>query len=163
MNDQSSLLEALTTAMKAEQKASQFYAAAAAKTQNAKGRNMLQQLSRFEQSHFEALDKVRRNLEGEKTAIDYAGTEFEPVPSEVASAPPVPEKNLDEVLDILKIAIKAEDDAHSRYAGMAEQAQDEEAKALFRKLAVEETDHRRILADEFYQLTNADGTWRWGE
>jgi len=164
MTAQSTLLDALSLAMTAEKKAAEFYRSAAEKATSPRGKNMLEQLAKFETAHYQALDELRRSLEGGGRAkAAYAGTEFEPVPTELTGAAASKETNLNGVYDVLKLAIDAESGAHDRYEELAEQAEDDELRAFFKKLAEEETLHRRILSDEFYQLNNSGGQWVWME
>ena len=66
-------------------------------------------------------------------------------------------------MKILTIAIDAEETANKHYKKMAEQTSDTKGKEMFLKLADEELMHRRILSDEFYQISNKSGSWFWGD
>ncbi len=61
------------------------------------------------------------------------------------------------------MAIDTETKAHERYRKMADETTDTMGKEMFLKLADEETLHRRILSDEFYQLINQGSVWIWGD
>jgi rubrerythrin len=158
------LMEAIQIAMEAEKKANKFYADSAQKVASEQGKNLLKQLADFEQNHYNKLNELKASLEKEGKFIKYEGTNFKPFKIEVAiEGSGKIEPNKDDVLDILGIAIEAESKAHQHYKKMAKETKDKDGKEMFEKLADEETMHRRILSDEFYQIANSGGMWIWGE
>jgi len=156
------LMEAIEIAMEAERKAQQFYTDAAAKVASRKGKNLLNQLADFERNHYSKLNDLKNSLNREGKFVKYEGTEFTPFKASAEISGTI-EPNKDEVLDILSMAIDAEEKAHKHYARMAEETTDPDGKDMFEKLADEELTHRRILSDEFYSIANKGGTWAWGE
>lgn len=160
MNEDFNILEAIEIAMEAELKASNFYKEAVSKVTSERGKDLLQQLSDFEQNHYNRLNKLKKSLTEEGKFIEYEGTKFKTVPSEVKGKI---ENNKDEVADILIVAIDAETKAYENYSKMANQTNDPKGKDMFFKLADEETLHRRILSDEFYHISNQGGVWVWGD
>jgi len=158
------LMEAINIAMEAEAKANKFYADSAKKVASDQGKNLLKQLADFEQNHYNKLNELKTSLEKEGKFIKYQGTEFKPFKLEVAvEGAGTIEPNKDDVMDILGMAIEAESKAHQHYKRMANETKDKNGKEMFQKLADEETMHRRILSDEFYQVANSGGMWIWGE
>ncbi len=155
------LMEAINVAMDAEKKAHNFYSDAVNKVSNERGKNLLKQLADFEQNHYDKLAELKTSLSDNEKFISYEGTMFEPFNAKVYADES--EKNKEDVLDILTLAIEAETEAHEHYRDMAEKTTDPDGKAMFEKLAEEETLHRRILSDEFYSINNKDGVWAWGE
>jgi len=156
------LMEAIEIAMEAEAKANKFYADSAAKVTSGQGKNLLKQLADFEQNHYNKLNDLKKSLAKDGKFLKYKGTKFSPfkASSEISG---MIEPNTDEVLDILSMAIDAEEKAHKHYARMADETTDPDGKDMFEKLAEEETMHRRVLSDEFYQISNSGGLWIWGE
>jgi len=158
------MMEAIDIAMEAELKAKNFYLDAEKKATNERGKNLLKQLAKFEQQHYDKLDELKFSLDSDGKYIKYDGTRFESYKlkgsSEVSGKI---EKNKDDMLNILKLAIDAETKAQNHYNSMAEQTSDPNGKEMFLKLADEEMLHRRILSDEFYQLSNQGGIWFWGD
>jgi len=149
MTQTATMLEAIAQAMMSEKRAADFYRDAADKAKSPRGKNMLQQLADFEIGHYEALAKLRESLEGGgDPEVDYPGRAFERVPAEATGEEASKETNLDEVNEILELA---------------ESTDDPMLKTFFGQLAAEETLHRRILSDEFYQLNNSGGEWVWME
>jgi rubrerythrin len=158
-NQELDLLDAIQMAMEAEQKAAAFYADAAQKTANPMGRELFLQLAEFERYHHVKLANLEESLRDEGTFIEYEGRELTlSVPSEVDSK----EANRMSVMEIITLAINAERDAEKRYTTLAEQTTDPAGQAMFKKLAVEENTHYRILGDEYYNLNN-HGVWVWSE
>jgi len=158
------LMEAIQIAMEAEAKANKFYADSAQKVTSEQGKNLLKQLADFERNHYNKLNELKTSLEKEGKFIKYEGTEFKPFNIEIMpEGSRKLEPNKDDVMDILGMAIEAESKAHQHYKRMAGETKDKNGKAMFEKLADEETMHRRILSDEFYQIANRGGMWIWGE
>ena len=117
--------------------------------------DLLQQLADFEQNHYNKLNELKISLNKDGTYIKYSGTQFSSergnIPSEVSGKI---ETNTNEILEILNLAINAEDKATQNYRQLAEATSDTTGKAMFNKLADEEIMHRRILSDEFFQFSN---------
>ena len=158
------LIEAIQIAMEAELKANKFYSNAVNQASNERGKNLLKQLASFEKKHYDALVKLRESLEKEGKFIKYEGTQFENFKSDVKSeVEGKVESNKDSVMNILNMAIDAETKAFNHYKKLADETSDPAGKEMFQTLAEEETMHRRILSDEFYQLSNMGGVWSWGD
>ena len=158
------VLEAIEIAMEAELKAHQFYKDAVKKVSNERGKNLLQQLANFEQNHYDKLNELKASLKEKGEFIDYEGTDFTPYKSKMtAEISGKIESDKEDVLNILTMAIDAETKAQAHYSRMAEETSDTRGKDMFLKLAEEETLHRRILSDEFYQINNQNGDWFWGD
>lgn len=155
------ILDAIEIALEAEQKARDFYLDAFNKVSNEQGKDLLKQLADFEQSHFAALTHLKNSLQKEHEYLEYKGTTFKEFKSKSISKQIEPDK--EDVLHILSIAIEAEEKAHHHYIKIAEITVDNKGKDMFLKLADEELIHRRILSDEFYQLSNRGGIWFWGD
>ena len=158
------VIEAIKIAMDAESKARDFYADAVDKVTSERGKNLLKQLSDFENSHYTRLLDLKRSLEGDQGYIDYSGTDFNAFsPNAVSEVSGRIEKNKSNVLDILGMAIQSEDKAYERYVDLAAKIEDAKGKDMFLKFAEEEKSHRRILSDEFYYMNNKGGLWFWGD
>jgi len=158
------IIEAVDIAMEAESKARDFYLNAAEKVTDERGKNLLMQLADFEKNHFDRLNHLKKSLQGETGYIEYSGTTFSPYSvKSVSEVSGTVEENKSDVLDILGIAIDAEDKAYNRYVEIAGRVEDPQGKAMFLKFAEEEKAHRRILSDEFYYMNNKGGLWFWGD
>lgn len=157
------LMDAIEIAMHAEKQAHEFYLDAVNQTKNDRGRNLMQQLAKFELNHYNKLQELKSSLEKDGTFIDYEGTEFEPFKQDYSEISTKIEPNRDDVLSVLTLAIEAETKAHDHYRKLAHDTSDPRGKEMFFKLAEEEKLHRRILSDEFYQMSNQGGIWFWGD
>ena len=154
--------EASEIAIKAELKDNEFYIDASTKVSSEHGKDLLTQLANFEMGHYKKLVELRSSLKESGEYIDFGGTEFsqtsKPVETGTEASVPVNKEN---VINILRYAINAEQNAYERYRNLSAQTNDPKGKEMFRKLASEEELHRRILSDEFYQISN-NGSWVWG-
>ncbi len=161
---ESSPLDAIKTAMAAEKDAHNFYARAAQKTQNPKGKDMFSQLADFEMNHFRHLKQLYDSLKGKGRWIAYRGTAFSAktgkISKELSIGHEVGSKADD--LDALSIAVKEERKAQKYYFDMAQETADPLGKDMFKKLAREEELHERVLNDQFYSLHN-NSVWTWGD
>lgn len=162
MGTQLGVMAAIDLAMEAEKKAHEFYAESAKKVANPRGKDLLLQLANFEQSHYDALAKLRGSLAAGGRFTHYEGTTFAPFRPQGEATGKI-EPHREDALSILQMAIQAETEAYERYRSLAAETEDPEGKAMFVKLADEELLHRRILNDEFYYLSNRGGIWFWGD
>jgi rubrerythrin len=156
------LEEALDIAMDAELKAQAFYAQAAAEVKAPPGRDLLGRLAAFEQHHYQKLSELARSLQEDGTFIEYETQtieQFVPLVGGGETAGTGLEELQDEA-SILAKAIENEKIAGERYRALAEQTDDEDGQAMFKKLVEEEKLHQRILEDEFFAISN-QGTWGW--
>jgi rubrerythrin len=153
------LLDAIKIAMEAEQQAAAFYADAAQKTETL-GRDLLEQLAKFERHHYTILAKLQQSLRDQGAFIDYegAGLAF-PAPSEVQTTA---EPNKMSMMGIITTALEIETEAEKRYNTLAEQTSDPDGQSMFRRLALEENKHHKILKVAYVSLNN-HGTWVWPE
>jgi rubrerythrin len=154
------LIGILDRAIRAEAEASEFYSSAAKVTHDAGGRGMFLELADFEDHHHRHLELLRASLaeKGEFIAYPARGLErgAESKTSRAAVGPH------DDSLAALRTAIEAEKKAETQYREIAGKIADDAGKAMFLRLAEEETMHRRVLDDQYYALTNR-GEWVWGD
>ncbi len=156
-------VEALDTAMSAELKAQAFYAQAAIKVQDPKGRDLLGRLSAFEQYHYDYLARLARSLQEHGRFVEYETRQIEQFHPLVGGGETAGTE-LDELSDVPTIlgkAIENEKIAGERYRALAEATDDPAGRDMFLKLVEEEKVHLRILEDEFFSVSN-QGTWGWG-
>jgi rubrerythrin len=153
------LLDAIRIAKENEWLAAESYAKAA-RMITTLGRKLFEQLSEFEQFHYERLSALEESLQKKGGFIDYAGKEF--------ILPPVLEIKFTEepehksLLDIMDEAMKTERVAEQAYADLAAQLSDPLGRKMFTKLAQEEHNHYEILGKAFWSL-NQTGVWKWSQ
>ncbi len=150
--------ELLLAALGSEIMAMEFYNKAAEKALSKMGKEFFSELAEFELSHYDHVKKIilayNKNAKLElykpmvlkKSVKPEVSGEFEP--------------NKDEIVDVMNIAIKAEEDAMTRYLDIAKKMKDKETKQIFVNLSEDERRHRNLLENQFYQLSNK-GTIIW--
>ena len=162
-NSQHSNLEAIKIAMDAEMEAHNYYSQSAKTTANPKGKDMFNQLSAFELSHYNNLKSLLDSLNEGTGWIQYAGTQFLDNPKSMEGGNfPAKEEMKDDELSILSKAIEDEKKASGYYNKLADETDDPSGKAMFKKLSEEENLHTKILNDQWYSLNNK-GIWVWGD
>jgi rubrerythrin len=160
VTDSSTEIKAIELAIEAERKAAAFYAAAADKAIDPRGRDMFRQLARFEQGHYEYLLGARDSLAAGKDYPVYPGTDFEP--TRFDARVPIDEAAKSDLVGAITIAIDAERRAEAEYRRLAEAARGDAGRAFFLRLAQEEGLHEKVLAIQFYAIAN-QGQWTWGD
>jgi rubrerythrin len=148
----SDLNDILIEAMKSELEAKNFYINASNKAQSQAGKNLFKDLSEFEQNHYEKVKNIIESLENEIN-IDISAEEqnIKHIESEVEGEF---EPNKDEIVTVINLAIESEKNAQERYEKISTMFEDEENKKIINSLAQDERNHKRILEDQFYQLSN---------
>lgn len=153
-----SLLDAIRIAKDNERIASDSYRNAIDEIQHSVGKRLFQELSDFEQFHYEKLTALEKSLMDEGKFINYEGKEF-PLPPifEIKAAVEPGKKSL---MTIIAQAIGLEEEAKKSYADLAEQITDPLGKGMFKKLSAEEYNHYRILVEAYWTVNNF-GVWKW--
>ena len=153
-----SLLDALRVVIENERLASSSYAKAAENITNPSGKKLFEELSKFEQYHYEQLSTLKASLEESGEYLEYEGKEF-PTPAtfEIKAAQ---EPNMKSVIKIIGEAMELEKEAEHEYANLALQSNDPQGYEMFRRISAEENIHWRILLNAYWTLTNL-GTWTW--
>jgi len=153
-----SLLEAIKVAKDNERIASESYRSAIDEIQHTVGKRLFQELSDFEQFHYEKLTELENSLIKEGKYINYQGKEF-PIPPifEVRGAVEPGKKSL---MTIITQAIGLEETAKKTYADLADEIDDAMDKEMFKKLSAEEYSHYRILIEAYWTVSNF-GVWKW--
>ena len=151
------LLESIRVVKENERKAADFYTQAAKTAGNSMGGELFEQLSEFEQFHFERLTALEKQLEASGDFIHYEGREF-PLPPEIV--PKASEEPHQSIMNIISRALELEKEAEKAYAELADQITDVQGHAMFIKLSEEEHNHYLILNEAYWNLTNLK-TWSW--
>lgn len=152
------LIESIRLVKENERIASESYLAASEQISNPVGKQIFQELSRFEKYHFEKLTGLEKSLTGSGKFINYEKREF--------LLPPIFEIKATEnpgnksVMTILTQAMELEVHAETAYASMAAQISDPQGHSMFSRLAEEEHNHYKILREAYWTVTNL-GTWKW--
>ncbi|MGB3478274.1 MAG: ferritin family protein [bacterium] len=142
----------LNEAMNAEAKAQAFYTDASNKAQSQAGKKLFKELADFEGRHY---DRVKGIIETKNQGnVLEAPDAPDLMPDAKSEIEGEVEPNKDEIVDVLNIAIAAEQDAQRKYRKIADMIKEPEGKTIFINLAEEEYKHQRILEDQFYNMSN---------
>lgn len=148
----------LEEALDSELKAKEFYLNAYNKAKSKSGKQLFKELAEFEQNHYDRVKEIIENQTGGKilneSKIKSKDIQIKPeIEGEL-------EPNKDEIINVIYLAIESENKANERYRKISNLFDDEQGKKIFENLAQDELNHKRILEDELYQLSNK-GTIIW--
>jgi rubrerythrin len=153
-----SLLDAIRVVKENERIATKSYADAAQEIRHSMGRDLFEQLSKFEAYHYAQLTALEKSLEETGEFIDYQGKEFPLPPTfDIVAAE---EPNKKSLMQIITEARELERQSEKAYAKLADKLTDPQGHEMFRKLAEEEHSHYLILNEAFWSLNNL-GVWKW--
>ena len=153
-----SLLDAVRIVKENERIASASYADAAKRISNPMGMQLFEQLSKFEQYHYEKITELETSLEETGEFINYEGREFpQPPVFEIEAAK---EPNKKSVMSIIAASMDLEKQTEKAYADLAVLSVDPRGHDMFNRLSDEEHKHYRLLLDTYWTLNNL-GTWKW--
>lgn len=151
-----SIFDALEIAKEAELKTAEYYREAAQKTRNPWGKKLFEELTEFENHHYQRLSALEDSLRSKGEYIHYEKLELKV--SVVSSYLDKKEENPQSALGILSTAMEIELEAEKRYKDLAGRTNNPEGKDMFTKLASEESNHYRIVSDAYWSLSQR-GVW----
>jgi rubrerythrin len=152
------LLDAIRVVKENERIASESYAGAAQKISNRMGKELFEQLSKFEKFHYMQLTALEKSLEENGDFINYEGKEFPLPPTfEIKAAE---EPNQKTLMEIISEAKELEKQTELAYADLAAKLSDPQGHEMFSRLSEEEHIHYRILTEAYWTLNNL-GVWKW--
>ena len=141
-----SLLDAIRVVKENERIATKSYADAAQEIRHSMGRDLFEQLSKFEAYHYAQLTALEKSLEETGEFIDYQGKEFPLPPTfDIVAAE---EPNKKSLMQIITEARELERQSEKAYAKLADKLTDPQGHEMFRKLAEEEHSHYLRRKDE---------------
>jgi rubrerythrin len=155
-------LEAVNLAINMERNGHKFYKEASGRTIDDNGKEMFSKLANDEMAHLYWLITVRQSLIGTgqfgDVEVAFPKWEKEIIPEDLLAFPVATDTyeitRETRELEALELAIQAEKDAVAFYQQAAEFTQDPTGRALFKRLAEWEEDHRRLLESERSYLLN---------
>lgn len=152
------LLEAISFYKENERNSSRSYADAARIVTNPMAKMLFEQLSEFENFHYEQITALEESLVKQGGFIAYEGKTLElPPVFEVKAAN---EPNQKSLMTIISETMQLEKEAQEKYADLAAEIADSQGHAMFIRLSEEEFQHYRILSDAYWALNNL-GSWKW--
>lgn len=153
-----SLLDAIRIVKENERLARERYSEASKSISHPRGKELFEQLSQFEQYHYEQISSLEKSLQDSGEFISYEGKEF-PLPPifEIEAAKDANRKSM---MKIIAEAIELEKTAEKSYADLASQLTDSLGRNMFIRLSEEEHNHYRILNEAYWTLNDL-GVWKW--
>ena len=152
------MLDAIRVVKENERIAAKSYADAAQEIRHSVGKELFEQLSKFEAHHYAKLSALEKSLEETGDFIDYEGKEFPLPPTFEIKAAEEPNKK--SIMQIITESRELEQQSKKAYTKLAEQITDPRGNEMFRKLAEEEHVHYLILNEAYWRLNNG-GVWKW--
>ena len=152
------MVKVLEKGIAMEMNASEFYAAAAKRTDSPQGKMMFEWLSQFEMGHKARLEAKKRDLLAHESLRGVKPPELGVYDVSEAHEPPyLPENPTD--VDVLKAAIGNEKKAYAFYQRKLTYSGDPSLKAMFDTMAREEEKHIKILREQLGHL-EVNRMWR---
>lgn len=147
------LMNAIQLAKTAEKNAAGLYGAAAREAVNPLVRRLFEQLTEFENHHYQKLVDLERSLQEKGAFIEYEGIDEAPMlaTSEVKRIEGVKKTS---AVKVLKQAMEIEIEAEKRYTDLADQTSDAQGRQMFTELAREERGHYLVLKTAYYDVSN---------
>ncbi|GAP14489.1 uncharacterized conserved protein [Longilinea arvoryzae] len=155
-----SLLDAVRIVKENERVASDNYAEASRKVDHSRSKVLFEQLSEFEQYHFEKLSALEASLEKSGGFIPYEGKELKLPPIFEIRAAQEPDRKT--IMQIISAALDLEEESEKAYSDLANRISDKHGREMFKRLAEEEHKHFQTLTDVYWTLTNL-GTWQYSQ
>ena len=155
-------MNAIDVAKKMESDAIKFYSEAAGKTAYPAGRKMFETIAEDERRHLEMVTKLIEGLDihmEDVHPLQNIKTVFEEMKDDMMAKVAA----TSDELEAFKIAMQMEKEGLDFYTKLADEAESEKEKTLFKKLINEEQQHYNIFANT-YDFLNDTGNWfMWDE
>ena len=155
-------MNAIDVAKKMESDAIKFYSEAAGKTSYPAGRKMFETIAEDERRHLEMVTKLIEGLDihmEDVHPLQNIKTVFEEMKDDMMAKVAA----TSDELEAFKIAMQMEKEGLDFYTKLADEAESEKEKTLFKKLINEEQLHYNIFANT-YDFLNDTGNWfMWDE
>jgi rubrerythrin len=160
--DLQSALVALDVAIQTERDGREFYLRAAERSRDGGGKVLFVSLADDELEHLRLLESQREALVGEGQWLPPSKLEEDTTPDIAEGVPLFSRERLAENvsaytsdLSALRLAFLIEKDAVAFYTRAAAETEDGHGKEVYRRLAEMETEHQRILEEEYNALAKA--------
>jgi rubrerythrin len=158
------MTKALSTALKMEKDGMSFYQEASEKIKNPLGKQMFLSFVEDERRHYTMIGAVAKglNIEDELKAAGPAErirTVFEEAKNEIDTRLKAETSDV----EAIRVALGLEDAGYKFYKENAEKAEEPREKALWEKLAHEESQHHEILQNALGYLEETGDWFLWEE
>ena len=158
---------ALRVAIQTEEDGIAMYERAVEQTKHPFAKKLFRGLAEDEKSHVQMIESIAQgmgmsaalNLSREGTPKERIKTIFSESHAELADRI---DATADE-LEVLRAAIEFEQNGYGYYKAAAAEAESEDARSLFEKLALEENEHYEVLSSTYEYLDQAGQWFLWDE
>lgn len=158
-----SLEEAIQTARKMEMDGIEFYGKAAENAGNPDAERFFQSLQSDEERHLDIVEKIGRGMGVDIDNMPTPEQGIRTVFSEVDPSVAADQEATAEEKEAVEIALGMEKDSYDLYDEAAENAEDEDQRALFERLAKEENQHYVMLENTLEYLQENSNWTLWKE
>lgn len=151
--------DAVDISIKNEKNLDKFCKESLGAVDNSRGKYVLQYLRDYEKRHLDQLEQFKRKLIDEEVKFHKqdSSTPEDPGQSETFK------RNSARIIELLKLSTAAEKKAMEVLSKLDSHIDDNEWKESFSKLVEEEHLHNKVLFDEFYNISNREGVYHWGD
>jgi rubrerythrin len=161
--EQEATLAGLQTALQMEIDGKEFYLKASKTSKNALGKELLKKLAAEEDIHREIFKKIFDTIKSKKDWPDVTfqgdgGSGLRTVFAEALEAMDKSVKSISEELDAVKAAMDMENKTYDFYSRRGTEATYEAEKELYASLAMQESEHYRVLLD-YYDFLQDPAGW----
>jgi len=161
--EQDATLEGLQTALQMEIDGKEFYLKSSKASKNALGKDLLKKLAAEEDIHRKVFQNIYNTIKNKKSWPDvkFSGDGGRNLRTVFATALEVMDKSVNampEELDAVKTAMAMENKTYDYYNSRETQAAYDAEKQLYESLAMQESEHYRVLQD-YYEFLKDPAGW----
>jgi rubrerythrin len=162
-NEQEATLSALQTALQMEIDGKEFYLKASKASRNTLGKDLLEKLAAEEDVHRQTFQNIYNKIKNKKNwpDIKYRGDSGQALRTIFAKALDDIDKNitsLEAELDAIQTAMGMENKTYDFYTKHSKQASFTAEKQLYEAIAMQESEHHRVLMD-YYDFLKDPAQW----
>ncbi|OGN98045.1 MAG: hypothetical protein A2Y89_06355 [Chloroflexi bacterium RBG_13_51_18] len=162
-NEQEATLKALETALKMEIDGKEFYLKASQSSKNKIGQDLLKKLAAEEDIHRQVFQNIYNTIKSKKGWPDVkfhgdGGRGLKTVFAEAMKNMKNQTKGLKEELDAVKTAMDMENKTLDFYHARSKKTPLDAEKQLYDALAMQESEHHRVLLD-YYEFLKDPAAW----
>jgi rubrerythrin len=155
-------MNSVDTAIKMKMDAVKYYEEASERCDHPAGKKMFLTILEDEKEHLESLKQAVKEMKidvNKLNPIQNVKTSLESIKDQMRESTAC---SLDE-MEVFKIAMDMEKECVDFYRREAEEAESEDERALFRKLAAEEEEHFRIFSNTHSYLSDSGNWFMWDD
>ena len=161
-NEQDTTIGALQTALRMEIDGKEFYLKASQASKNKLGKELLKKLAAEEDIHRGLFQNIYNTIKSKQGWPDVkykpdGGQQLRTIFTKALEDMDKDTKSIPAELDAIKTAMDMENKTYDFYKSRSKQAGYDAEKQLYEDIAVQESEHHRVLLDYYEFLTNPAG------